>query len=53
MDKLSRKLWEIFFQDSKMLNVISAVLQSVTMPAALLNIHLEQTFWSGQVSLEY
>lgn len=32
-----------------MLNAISRVLQSVTMPAALLNIHSEQTFRSGQV----
>lgn len=35
-----------------MLNAISGVLQSVTMPAALLNIHLEQTFRNGQVSSE-
>ena len=32
---------EILFQESKMLNAISGVLQSMTMPAALLNIHLE------------
>lgn len=30
--------------------MIIEVLQSVTMPAALLNIHLQQTFWSEQVS---
>lgn len=43
---------EILFQESKILNVVSGVLQSVTMPAALLNIHLQQIFRSGQVSLE-
>lgn len=43
---------KILFQESKMLDAINEVLQQITIPAALLNIHLEQAFRSGQVSLE-